>query len=231
MLRKPVRRIRNNFLVGLALVTPIGLTILIANGLFVFVTNVFLTEALENSDKQVLYRAAALIIVIGLCFLVGFFTRSFLGRHLYRLGDRLLARLPFVNKIYVQVRHMSEVLLAQRRQLFQKVALFEYPRKGIYSIGFVTSPVPAKMEAHMTTESSTKGFISIFVPTTPNPTSGLMVMVPKADVVFLDIEVADAMKFVVSAGAVHPGDEPNGKRQDLLDKLEDWANHDTNDST
>jgi uncharacterized membrane protein len=121
---------------------------------------------------------------------------------------------------------MSEVLLAQREKLFQKVAMIEYPRKGIYSIGFVTSEVPARMAAHMSGEDTSQGFISVFIPTTPNPTSGLMVMIPRADAVYLDIEVADAMKFVVSAGAVHPGDEPDAERRDLLYKLEEWANRD-----
>ena len=212
---------------GLALVTPVGVTILIANWLFVFVTNVFLTEELETSGRQVLYRIASLIIVIGVCFLIGFCARSFLGRHLYRIGDRLLAKLPFINRIYVQVRHMSEVLLAQRQQLFQEVALVEYPRKGLYSIGFLTSKVPGSLTRHMRPENPSEGFVSLFIPTTPNPTSGLMIMAPRADIVVLEMEVADAMKFVVSAGAVHPGDEPASERKDLLDKLEDWARHDT----
>jgi uncharacterized membrane protein len=224
MLRRLSRGIRNNILVGLALVTPLGITILIANWLFVFVTNVFLTAQLETSGKQLLYRTASLLIVLALCLAIGFFARSFLGRRLYRIGDYLLARMPVINRIYVQVRHMSEVLISQRETLFQEVVLVEYPRRGLYSIGFVTAPVPGSLAAHMDGDAAPGAFISLFIPTTPNPTSGLMIMAPREEVKPLAIEVPDAMKFVVSAGAVHPGDNPSGVRSDLLDKLEAWAN-------
>lgn len=222
MFPRTSRRLRNNMLLGLALVTPIGITILIANWLFVLVTNVFLTERLETSGMQLLYRAAALLIVLFILCLIGFLAKSFLGKRLYRLGDGLITRLPFISGIYVQVRHISEVLVAQRQTLFKNVVMVEYPRRGVYSVGFLTAGVPSPMSGQMHSESGSTDFVSIFIPTTPNPTSGLMIMAPRADVIPLNMDVAEAMKFIVSAGAVHPGEEPLGSGTTLLDKLEAW---------
>lgn len=221
------KRIRNNILVGLALVTPIGVTILIANWLFVFVTNVFLTEELETSGKQVLYRVAALAIVVAICFLIGFFARSFLGRSLYQLGDTVLTRLPVINRIYVQVRHISDALISQRQNLFEQVVMLEYPRRGLYSIGFVTSSVPSSIHGHLPEEKAGLDLVSLFIPTTPNPTSGLMIMAPRAELTRLPLDVTDAMRFIISAGAVHPGDQPTDGGRTLLDKIETWAASET----
>ena len=226
MRRSIIRSIRNNFLVGLALVTPIGVTILIANWVFVFITNVFLTQKLEASGKQVLYRIAALLIVLFLLFLIGFTARSFLGRRIYKIGDHLLTRLPVINRIYVQVRHISEVLFSRRDTLFREAVLVQYPRKGLYSIAFLTAPTPTMLATRMTAQSGTQDFVSLFVPTTPNPTSGVFIISPRDELIRVEMDVADAMKFVVSAGAVPPGDTPGERSEGLLEKLEAWASRD-----
>lgn len=226
MFKRISKVLRRNILVGLVLVTPIGATILIANWLFVFVTNVFLTEQLQASANQTLLRAAALVIVLVILFFIGLLARSYFGRRLYRFGDRLVSRLPIINRIYVQVRHISEVIVAQRQTLFKEVAIIEYPRKGVYSIGFLSAAVPPEASRHMKAADGTTEFVSLFIPTTPNPTSGLIVLVPRSEVLFVDMDVTDAMKMIVSAGAVTPADKPAGESVGLLEKLESWMARD-----
>ena len=221
MFKRITKAVRYNILVGLVLVTPVGLTLLIANWLFLLITNVFLPKAFEDSTHQLLIRFVVLGIVIAMLFLIGFFVRSYFGKALYRLGDKLLARLPLISRIYIQVRHISEVIVARRQTLFQEVVLVEYPRRGLYSIGFITAPAPPSF-GNIINKNEDSEVVSIFVPTTPNPTSGIFIMSPRSDLTTLSIDVTDAMKFIVSAGAVHPGEEPSDDRPALIDKLEAW---------
>lgn len=220
MIRRIGRAIRNNILVGLAMITPVGVTILIANWLFRLVTGLFIPEQL-NADPihELALRAAALVAVVIILFLFGFFIRSFLGKKLYRVGEKILERIPVFNKLYVQIRHISEVLIGQRESILKEVVLVEYPRQGLYSVGFVTADVPAPFERSMAQRNDQTGWVSLFIPTTPNPTSGLMIMSPRSELIPLSLHVAEAMKLIVSSGAVHPGD-PMNDRPTLLDKLE-----------
>jgi len=209
-------------LVGLALVTPIGVTLFIANWLFVLVTNLFLPKELQSSAYQALLRIATLVTVLVICFFIGFFARSFFGKRLYRMGDKLITRVPVLNWIYVQVRHISEALIAQRKRLLKEVVLVEYPRKGVYSVGFITAATPPSMSSAMRSAHPGGEFVSLFIPTTPNPTSGMMIMARREDLVPLAIDVTDAMKFIISGGAVYPEDQPSEPQLSLLDKLEEW---------
>lgn len=235
------RKIRNNIVVGLVLVTPAAISLFIIaflirliadNAMAKAVTNtVFRTlpEAFqEPTVKFFLGRILALVLVLLFLFLVGFFVRSFFGRKLYRIGEKVLTRIPVFNRIYVQVRHISETIFAQRETMFKEVVLVEYPRKGIYSLGFVTSTVPDHFRSKTTWPQPEEKFVALFVPTTPNPTSGFMLMSPRSELITLPISVPDAMKLVISVGAVFPGEEGDfSGRPTLLDKLEAWITRET----
>jgi uncharacterized membrane protein len=229
---KIAKSIRSNILVGLILVTPVVITIFIVNALFRFVTKwviAFVPPHLLKEYPALLFQAAALVLVIVMFFFVGLFVRNFIGHKLYRLGDMVLGRIPIFNKIYLSIRQISEALVDQSQSLFKEVVLLEYPRKGIYSMGFVTAQVPRSMTSMLPAPHTDKDMIAIFIPTTPNPTSGLFIFAPRAELISLPISITDAMKLVISGGAVFPGVGPIDSRPTLLDKLENWLARDTPD--
>jgi uncharacterized membrane protein len=222
MAGRVARSIRNNIVVGLILVTPIVVTVLIANWLFGFATNRLLKlipAKWLQAYPDVVFRVLTLLIVLILLYLIGLLTRNILGKRLYQLGDMLLVRIPFINKIYVSVRQISEALLDQSQSTFKEVVAVEYPRVGVYSVGFITSSVPKAFEPP---KFAGANVVAVFIPTSPNPTSGWFVLVPRSEVHVLPCSVADGMKLVVSGGAVFPGTAPLDDRPTLLDKLETW---------
>ena len=123
------------------------------------------------------------------------------------------------------MRQISEAFLAQRQTLFKEVVLIEYPRNGIFSVAFVTAPLAPELEK-IVPKAKDQAFVSLFVPTTPNPTSGLMIIAPRRDLTPLPISIAEAMKLVISAGAVYPGSDVIDDRPTLVDKLEAWISRD-----
>lgn len=208
-------KLRNNFIAGLLVVLPIVVTILILR--FVIITiNSYLLEPITSflriyvkpalptqlANVTLLAVLAKLFIfvgLIGLVVLVGLMTRIILFRKIISSGENILARLPLVNKIYVTIRQISHAFLGREKSVFQKVALIEYPRKGIYSIGFVTRKSLGEVQA-----KTKETLVNIFVPTTPNPTSGVLLMVPEEDIIYMDMTVEQGLKLVISGGAVAP---------------------------
>lgn len=235
------KSIRNNMVVGLVLIAPIVITGLIVHFLIRIVSGNRLTKTLtdliffllpeafrDGTVKFFLSQVIALLLVLIALFLIGFFVRSYFGRRLYRLAERILVRIPVFNKIYVQVRHISETIFAQRQTMFKEVVLVEYPRKGLHSVAFVTSHVPAQFSKRFRgIHEEDPAMAALFIPTTPNPTSGLLIFAPRAELVALPISVAEAMKLVISAGAVYPGEGEMDDRPTLLDKLEAWITRET----
>lgn len=229
LFRGMARAIRANMLVGLFLTIPIVATILIFNFLLRLGTN-WLPEGAFPGMRDIwggyLLRALTLLIVLIFFYLVGLFTRNILGRRLYQFSDKILARIPFVKGIYISVRQISESLFTQRKTLFKEVVLVEYPRRGLYSLAFVTAHAPASVEQAMKErEDPDDPCVSLFISTTPNPTSGVFLMVRRSEVIPLKIPVSDALTFIMSAGAVAPGQDGSG-RPTLLDKLEAWLRQD-----
>jgi uncharacterized membrane protein len=224
------RTLRNNVLVGLVLITPLAVTIFVVNLIFGFLTKNplfrFASDLLPASMRDTAYaaflgRLIALFVAVMVLFLIGFFVRSFFGKRLYRLAEMVVERIPLINKIYIWVRQISEAFLAQRQTLFKEVVLVQYPRKGLYAVAFVTAPISSTFHQHLP-ESKEEPFVALFIPTTPNPTSGLMIVAPRTDLSPLPISVAEAMKLIISAGAVFPGEAMVDDRPTLIDKLEAW---------
>ncbi|NQT94479.1 MAG: DUF502 domain-containing protein [Lentisphaerae bacterium] len=225
--RKLIAPMRANVLVGLFLTVPVVATVLIFNFLLRMTTNWLPANAfpaLREIWHGYLLRAITLLAIVLFLYLVGLLTRNYFGRRLYQFGDKVLARIPVIRSIYLSVRQISESLFTQRKTLFKEVVIIQYPRKGLYSLAFVTAVVPPSIGQHVAGRNHPDSCISLFVPTTPNPTSGILVLVPKTEVIPLDIPVTDALTFVMSAGAVSPGEEGEHPPT-LLDKLEGWLKH------
>ncbi len=234
MIRLITGTLRNNILFGLVLITPLAITVFVGNAMFQFLTNNVLFEFMANllpesmrdpGYELMVARIVALLMGLMILCLIGFFVRSFLGKQVYRLAEKVVERIPLFNKIYIWVRQISEAFLAQRQTLFKEVVLIEYPRNGIFSVAFVTAPLAPELEK-IVPKAEDQAFVSLFVPTTPNPTSGLMIIAPRTDLTPLPISIAEAMKLVISAGAVYPGSDVIDDRPTLVDKLEAWISRD-----
>ncbi len=229
MAKTVIKSIRNNILVGLILVTPIVITAFVVNWLFTFITNrvlVFLPRHLKEGDQAILWRLASLVLVLVIMFMVGVLVRNILGKRLYQVGDRLLARIPVVNRVYVGTRQVIEALFQQRQTLFQEVVLIQYPRPGVFAVGFVTAVVPPDFRRHLPTDQQHEEWLSVFIPTPPNPPSGWFCIVPRSQTTKLKMTSGEAMKLIVSGGAVFPGAEITATQAappSLLDMLHKWA--------
>jgi uncharacterized membrane protein len=193
------KNFRNSFFAGLLVVVPVAASILILLGLFNWITDFMLPESLRTQFLTPLYRIGALIAFVVLTTLVGWVTRLVVGRRMVAVGEEMIRRVPLLNKTYGFMKEISQTLLAGKRTMFQRVVLVQFPRPGIYSIGFVTSETAGEAQA-----KTRETVINVFVPTTPNPTSGFLILVPRVQLIDLDMSVAEGMKMVISGGAVVP---------------------------
>lgn len=216
-----MRSIKNNILIGLLLITPVVITLVIINFLFTFVTGYLVPHKWLATNYAPLFRAVALVIVFIALYFVGLFTRNFIGKKLYRFGDRILTGIPVIRSVYTAVRHISGALLQTGGTTFKQVVAIEFPRHGVYSLGFITAILPESFAANLYASKEPEEYLNIFVPTAPNPTSGFFLMVPRSSVIPLKIGVQEAMKIILSVGAITPGMHDSGQVT-LLDRVEEW---------
>jgi uncharacterized membrane protein len=141
------------------------------------------------------------ILTVVVIFMTGLFAANFIGQRLVAFGERMMTRIPLVRSIYTGVKQVTETVLAPGGQSFRKVLLVEFPCAGVWSIAFQTGEVNSVIDGHL----GGVPMVSYFIPTTPNPTSGFLMMAPKSQVKELDISVDQALKFVISLGVVQPG--------------------------
>jgi len=139
------------------------------------------------------------VTTLTLVFLIGLFTKNWAGRKLWDIGENIVARIPVIRSVYVGAKQVVDTFATNSTKSFSKVVMLEYPRKGIYCLAFITSHT--KGEAQERTEED---LVNIFLPTTPNPTSGFLLLVPKEDLIELDMSVEDGIKMIVSGGLVTP---------------------------
>ena len=225
MLSNLSRRVRANILVGFFLTVPIVATVLIFNFLFGLATG-WLPESLFPMFRTTWYgkltlRIITLLAILGGLGFIGLLTRNILGRRMFQYSDAVLARIPLIKGIYVSVRQISESLFTQRKTLFKEVVMVEYPRKGLHSLAFVTARVPEQIAAKLRGREGNEECVSLFIPTTPNPTSGVLILLPRSKTIPVNLPVSDGLTFIMSAGAVAPG-EDGVPAPTLLDKLEAW---------
>jgi uncharacterized membrane protein len=222
MPRRPIlTALRNNFIAGLVVIAPIGLTLWLIwtvvgwvdSFVWPFVPDAYQPEELVNRLMgrvpmganwiEVNVRGIGVVIFLIFTMLVGWMGKGLIGRSFLRWGESLVARVPVMRSIYNAVKQIAETVFAQSDTSFDKACLIEYPRKGIWAIGFISTST----KGEVLTKANTGPMISVFVPTTPNPTSGFLLLFPTKDVIELDMTVEDAAKFVISAGLVYPGEK------------------------
>ncbi|MEM9159525.1 MAG: DUF502 domain-containing protein [Verrucomicrobiota bacterium] len=199
--------LRKAFFAGLVIVLPVGVTIFLFNWFIVKIGGSFKDEVLAFVPQDVLtadelalfWNIIATLIVLAIVTVLGYLSRYVMAKYLISLGDKVLNNIPVVNTVYTSVKQIVDTFSSQNRAVFQEVVLIEFPRPGSRAIGFLTGS--AKGEIQKRTEDD---LINIFVPTTPNPTSGFLVMFPRKDVTFLDMTVGEGMKLIISGGAVVP---------------------------
>lgn len=198
-------KVRNYFITGIVLIFPIAITIIIIRFLVIKINSYILNPLVNilalspNLTEHSIYIAKALgfIIVILLISLVGWAANIIFLRKFFGFGEKIFLKVPMIGKIYSVTKEISSAFLGQKKAFFKKVVLIEYPRKGAYSIAFVTG------EGVNTARDATgKELVSIFVATTPNPTSGIYLLIPKDEVKILDMTVEEGLKLVVSSGAI-----------------------------
>ena len=204
---------RNSFLTGLVVIAPVALTIWliwsvigwIDGFVLPFITNLYHPDNILNTifgqDVAINIRGLGVVVFLLFTTFVGWIAKGFLGRSLIRVGENLVRRMPVVRSIYSGVKQIAETVFAQSDRSFEKACLIEYPRKGIWAVGFISTE--AKGEVKYKAKSNSD-LLSVFVPTTPNPTSGFMLFFPRNDVIELEMSIEDAAKLVISAGLVYP---------------------------
>jgi len=199
------RRLRAYFLTGLLVLVPLGLTYFIIKLLFLSIDDILndvasqllLHLGLAIGEQRIPGLGFVSLIIIIL--ITGVIARNYVGRTLVNFGDKLVQRIPLINRVYGATKQLSQAFFSTKREVFKKPILFEYPRKGIYSIGFYTQDTRGAVQ-----EAIDEDVVSIFLPTTPNPTSGFLLFVQKSEIVELDLTIEEALKLVISGGAIVP---------------------------
>lgn len=198
-----IGRLRGYFLAGILVTAPIAITIYLTYVFFNFidssVKNILPLEKLPLEYQPYALPGVGIIAALIFFILVGWFARNFMGRLLLKISDYVLHRMPVISKLYSAIKQIVETIMASQSQAFRDVVLLEYPRRGSWCVGFVTGKTEGEIQGH--TESET---VNVFVPTTPNPTSGFLLFLPKTEVKYLDMTVEEGVKLVVSAGIITP---------------------------
>ena len=215
-------RLRSNFLAGLIIVAPIGLTMWLIwtvvgwvdSWVWPFVPQAYHPEELVNrllgrgpgEEFAINVRGVGVFVFLIFTVLVGWMGKGLIGRSFLAWGERWVDRTPVVRSIYNAVKQIAETVFSQRETSFDRACLVEYPRKGLWAIAFISVNAKGEIDAKL---NDGEPIVTVFLPTTPNPTSGFLLFVPQRDVTVLDMSVEDAAKLVISAGLVYPnGKEP-----------------------
>jgi len=201
---------RANFFTGLAVVLPVVISIAVIVWLFGTVANITdtllffvprkLTHANQGAGLMYWYWSlAALMLAVALISLLGVLTRYYIGKRLVALMDIVMLRVPLLNKVYSTIKQVNEAFSSGKKSSFKTVVVIEFPRAGLYSLGFLTSEQQDEVQAR-----TREKVVCVFVPTTPNPTSGFLVLVPEEKVTKLGMSVAEGIKYIISLGSISP---------------------------
>jgi uncharacterized membrane protein len=198
---KIVREVRTNFITGLLVILPIVITIWLV--WFLISKFVIVSLKLLPADVPMVTKAIWAVLIVILTFLgvtfLGVVARNVVGKKLIAFGEKIIHKIPIVKWIYETAKKIFETFLSQKLRVFQKAVILEYPHKGIYYIGFITSRLKKGIKG-----KSKEPHVSVFIPTTPNPTSGFLIVLPEKDIIPMDISIEEAMRFIISVGAIPP---------------------------
>ena len=196
--RSFLARLRNYFITGIFVLVPIGITLYLTK-FFISVSSNLIPKEI-NPNSYLPFSIPGLEILLSIIFItvIGWLSLSFIGKKILQLVNETLKRIPILRTIYSAIGQMTESL-APRKGNKKSVVLVEYPRKGSWAVGFATKDNKGEISKKTSTE-----LVNVFVPTTPNPTSGFLLMFPKKEIIYLDMTFEEASKFIVSAGTSNP---------------------------
>ncbi len=205
--------LRASFLTGLVVVLPVGLTIYliwtfigwIDAWVLPLIPHAYKPDTLIKDyfgpDTQFTPRGAGVIVFLIFTIVIGWIAKGLIGRSLIRSAENIVSRMPVVRSIYNGLKQIAETVFAQSGSNFEKPCLVEFPRRGAHAIGFVATRAKGEIAARL---PHAEEVLTVFIPTTPNPTSGFLIYVPEAEVIMLDMTIEDAAKLIISAGLVYP---------------------------
>lgn len=197
---------RKYFITGLLILVPLAITLWVLHAIISTMDQSLLLLPVEwRPEKLVGFQMLGFgtVLTLLIIFVTGLLAQNFIGNYVIRAWEALLQRIPIVSSIYSSVKQVSDTLFSSSGNAFRKAVLVEYPRRDCWSIGFLTGVPGGDVVNHLHGE-----FVSVYIPTTPNPTSGFFLMLPKDDAIELDMSVDAALKYIVSMGVVAPDHLP-----------------------
>ena len=194
-----ISKLRNYFITGVLVLIPIGVTVYLTLFFIKIFAKVLPQEINPNNYLPYSIPGLEIIVSIIVITVVGWLSLSFLGKKLVKLVNDVFKRIPFLRTVYSAIGQMTQSFAQSRRSKKKSVVLVEYPRKGSWAVGFATQKNTGEIAS-----KTNKDLINVFVPTTPNPTSGFLLMFPKDEIIYLDMSFEEASKFIVSAGTSNP---------------------------
>lgn len=207
--RRVLARLRGYFLAGVLVTAPVAITLASAWWFVGFVDSKVVPLIPKRYNPDVFLKdivgfeiglpGLGVVVLLVLITLIGALTAGFVGRYVVHLGERVLARMPVIRNVYGAIKQIFETVLKQQSTAFRQAVLIEYPRRGIWAVGFITGNTEGEVQ-NLTKDD----MVNVFLPTTPNPTSGFLLFVPRRELINLSMSVEEAIKMVISAGIVTP---------------------------
>jgi uncharacterized membrane protein len=200
--QKMRKKIRQIFIAGLAATIPIGLSLYVLFFLIALMDNLLrIIPTRFHPDTLLQFHIPGLgfIFVIGLIFIAGLLMKSYVGNRIVNLGETIFHKIPVIRSVYDGAKQVVDRLVVNKNRSFKKVVLMEFPRPGVYTVGFVTGPANDRIWCHVGQPCT-----NVFVPTTPNPTSGYLLVIPDRDLIEVNMTVEEALTYVISCGIVQP---------------------------
>jgi uncharacterized membrane protein len=211
--KESVSELKKVFFAGILVSLPLAFTLFLLKFLFVYIDNLLsplFTEILIGMgytiDSSFRIPGLGIVGIIVVIFLIGLFTRNIIGKTFIRFYEAVLVRIPILKNIYVGAKQVIETFGNSMGGSFNKVVMIEYPRKNVYALAFITSQAKGEVVRHAGQE-----MVNVFLPTTPNPTSGFFLLVPKEEIIELEMSVEDGVKMIISGGLVTPPDSAEKK--------------------
>ena len=196
--RRVIARLRNNFIAGVVVLIPIGITVYLILFIIKISSKILPKELNPNHYLPYDIPGVEIIISIILITFIGWLSLSIIGKKLLEIFNNILKRIPILRTIYSAFEQMLDMFTKNDKKT-KSVVLVEYPRKGSWAVGFATKENKSEIS-----HKSKQNLVNVFVPTTPNPTSGFLLMFPKEEVIYLDMSFEEASRFIVSAGSAEP---------------------------
>ncbi len=209
--KRIIINIRKNLITGIITILPVYITYIFFVWIMKFVHNNlnFVPQKLfpEYTHLTGLFEFMLFVIILLFIYIIGVMTNHYVGKKLIKTGDKFLNKIPLIRTIYIGSKQILSSFVGNKKKAFRKVVLIEYPRKGIKSLAFLTNEIKIMKKG-----MKNKKLISVFLPSTPNPTTGFLILLPKKDIQILDITPESAIRFIISGGAI-------GKELKINDKL------------